>query len=113
MTEAMTTAYVTVPRADASELAQRLVDERLAACVNLVPCESVYRWDGAVHEDEESILLAKTVAERYDDLRAAVVEWHPHDVPCVERFDAADAHDPFAAWCVSTVEGGDAGTGGA
>jgi periplasmic divalent cation tolerance protein len=103
MTETMTTAYVTAPRTDADELARRLVDERLAACVNVVPCDSVYRWDDEVHGDKESILLAKTVEKRYDDLRAAMVEWHPHDVPCVERFDAADAHDPFATWCVSAV----------
>ncbi|MFB6101275.1 MAG: divalent-cation tolerance protein CutA [Haloplanus sp.] len=97
------TAYVTAPREDAADLARRLVDERLAACVNLVPCSSVYRWDDAVHEDEESILLAKTTAERYDDLAARIAEWHPHDVPCVERVDVTDAHDPFAAWCADAV----------
>lgn len=99
------TVYVTVPRGGADDLARRLVDERLAACVNVVPCESVYRWDDEVHEDAESILLAKTTAERYATLRDRVVEWHPHDVPCVERVDAADARDPFAAWCESVVDG--------
>jgi periplasmic divalent cation tolerance protein len=103
MSEDLSTAYVTVPTEAASDLARRLVEERLAACVNVVPCTSVYRWDGAVHEDEESILLAKTPEKRYADLRARVVEWHPHDVPCIERFDADDAHDPFAAWCASAV----------
>ncbi|WP_343218119.1 divalent-cation tolerance protein CutA [Haloplanus sp.] len=104
MTETMTTAYVTAPQAAADGLARRLVDERLAACVNVVPCDSVYRWGDEIHEDEESILLAKTAEDRYDDLRAAMIEWHPHDVPCIERFDAADAHDPFASWCVSAVQ---------
>jgi len=102
-TGAPVTAYVTAPRAAAPDLADRLVDARLAACVNVVPCTSTYRWDDAVHEDEESILLAKTTADRYPDLVDRVVEWHPHDVPCVERIDAADAHDPFVAWCDDAV----------
>jgi periplasmic divalent cation tolerance protein len=100
----MPTAYVTAPREAAADLARRLVDERLAACVNVVPCDSVYRWEDAVHEDEEAVLLAKTTAERYPDLADRVVEWHPYDVPCVERIEVADAHDPFAAWCADAVE---------
>jgi len=99
----MSTAYITAPPADAKTLARRLVDERLAACVNVVPCTSVYRWDGAVETDDEMILLAKTTDDRYDDLVAHVVEWHPYDVPCVERIDTTDTHDPFAAWCADAV----------
>jgi len=98
------TAYVTAPRDAAPDLARRLVDARLAACVNVVDCISTYRWDGAVHENDESILLAKTTADRYAELVDRVVEWHPHDVPCIERFDTSDAHGPFAAWCEDAVD---------
>jgi periplasmic divalent cation tolerance protein len=91
------------PRDAATDLARRLVDERLAACVNVADCTSTYRWDGAVHEDAEAILLAKTTDDRYDELAIRVVEWHPHDVPCVERIDTVDAHAPFAAWCAGAV----------
>jgi periplasmic divalent cation tolerance protein len=97
------TAYVTAPRGAAADLAERLVDERLAACVNVVDCTSTYRWDDAVHEDDEAILLAKTTAGRYPDLVERLVAWHPHDVPCVERIDAGDAYGPFAAWCAGAV----------
>jgi len=45
------TVYVTAPREAADNLARLLVDERLAACVNVVDCESTYRWDGEVHEE--------------------------------------------------------------
>jgi periplasmic divalent cation tolerance protein len=100
----MPTAYVTAPPDDAERLARLLVEERLAACVNVLPCTSVYRWDDAVHEAEEAVLLAKTTADRYPDLRARVVEAHPHDVPCVERIDVADIHGPFAEWCAAAVE---------
>lgn len=100
----MPTVYVTAPPGAAADLARTLVEDRLAACVNRVPCESVYRWEGAVHEDEEELLLAKTTAERYDDLVARVREAHPYDVPCIERFDEAVAEDPFAEWIAASVE---------
>jgi len=94
----MPTVYITAPRETAPELAQTLVEERLAACVNRVDCESTYRWEGDVHDDKETILLAKTTAERYDALRNRVLEEHPHDVPCIERFEEEDVLAAFAAW---------------
>ena len=100
----MPTAYVTAPPEAAERLARALVEERLAACVNRVPCESTYRWEGEVVDDEEVILLAKTAEGRAPDLVARVEELHPYDVPCIERFDAADAADPFAAWVASSVD---------
>ena len=98
----MPTAYVTAPPAPGRELAERLVDERLAACVNVLDCHSVYRWEDAVHDDEEVILLAKTTDDRYDDLVAFVLAEHPYDVPCIERFE--DAPIPaFAEWRADSV----------
>ncbi|SEO82415.1 divalent cation tolerance protein [Halogranum amylolyticum] len=94
----MVTAYVTAPPDEAERIARTLVEERLAACVNRVACESVYRWEGEIHDDEETLLLAKTTDERYDDLKRRVVELHPYDVPCVERFEERDVHEPFATW---------------
>lgn len=94
----MPTAYVTAPPDAAPTIAETLVDEQLAACVNQVSCQSVYRWDGAVHDDEEVILLAKTTADRYDALARRVLELHPHDVPCIERFEESHVLPAFAEW---------------
>jgi periplasmic divalent cation tolerance protein len=94
----MPTVYVTAPRAEAPSIASRLVDERLAACVNEVPCRSTYRWEGEVAEDEESILLAKTSEERYDALVDLIETIHPHEVPCIERFDEDDVLPAFGEW---------------
>lgn len=99
----MVTAYITAPPDAAADIAETLVDERLAACVNFLPCRSVYRWEGAIHDDEEVVLLAKTTAERYDDLAARVLAIHPYEVPCVERFED-DPIDAFAEWRRSVVE---------
>jgi len=94
----MPTVYITAPPEAAEDLARTLVEERLAACVNRLPCESVYRWEDEVHDDEEVLLLAKTTDAAYPALRDRVRELHPHDVPCIERFDEDDLLDSFASW---------------
>jgi periplasmic divalent cation tolerance protein len=101
----MPTAYVTAPPDMAEDLARTLVEERLVACVNRVACDSVYRWDGEVHADDEVILLAKTADERYPALVERIGELHPHDVPCIERFDEADLTDAFGEWVRASVQG--------
>ena len=83
----MPTILITAPPSAAPDLARLLVEERLAACVNRVECRSTYRWEGSVHEEAEEIILAKTESERVADLVAAVETEHPHDTPCIERFD--------------------------
>ncbi|MFB6308713.1 MAG: divalent-cation tolerance protein CutA [Haloarculaceae archaeon] len=99
----MPTVYVTAPRADAAEIGETLVEERLAACVNAVDCASTYRWDGEVHRDDETILLIKTTDERYPDLVERIEALHPYDVPCIERFDEDDESDAFADWREESV----------
>jgi periplasmic divalent cation tolerance protein len=69
-------------RAAAEQLAALLIEQRLAACVNiLAPCRSVYRWKGAVQHDEEHPMLIKTTAERYPALEKALREGHPYELP--------------------------------
>ena len=69
-------------RAAAERLAGALIEQRLAACINiLAPCRSVYRWKGAVQHDEEHPLLIKTSAERYPELEAAIRGGHPYELP--------------------------------
>ena len=69
-------------RAAAEKLAEVLIAERLAACVNiLAPCRSVYRWKGAVQHDEEHPMLIKTTAERYPALEQALRAAHPYELP--------------------------------
>ena len=94
----MPTVYVTAPPDAAEGLAEQLVEERLAACVNAVSCDSVFRWDGEVIHEQEVILLVKTTDETYDDLRARIEAIHPYDVPCIERFEETDVLDSFAEW---------------
>jgi len=69
-------------RAAAEKLAAALIEQRVAACVNLLaPCRSVYRWQGAVQHDEEHPVLIKTTAERYAALETAIRAVHPYELP--------------------------------
>ena len=69
-------------RAAAESLAEALITERLAACVNiLAPCRSVYRWQGSVQHDDEHPVLIKTTEERYAALEQAIRTRHPYELP--------------------------------
>ena len=69
-------------RAAADKLADALVADGLAACVNILsPCRSVYRWKGEVQHDEEFPLLIKTTRERYAALEQAIRAGHPYELP--------------------------------
>ena len=66
----------------ARHIARTLVEERLAACVNILPaCRSVYRWQGELEEDSELPLLIKTTEEAYPALQHRLVVLHPYEVP--------------------------------
>ncbi len=69
-------------RASAERIAELLVAQRLAACVNVLsPCRSVYRWKGELQREEEHPLLIKTTAERYPAVEAAIRAAHPYELP--------------------------------
>ena len=83
----------------AERLARALVEERLAACVNVVPgVRSFYRWEGAVQEDGELLLVAKTRADRGAALAARLKELHPYDLPEVLELPAVGGSEPYLDW---------------
>jgi periplasmic divalent cation tolerance protein len=99
---------VTAPDAEvAKTLARALVDERLCACVNLVPAiTSVYRWEGEVQEDNEALLIIKTTDASVDALRARVEALHPYDVPEVIALDVTAGAEAYLGWVRKEVLGG-------
>lgn len=69
-------------RASAEKLAARLIEQRLAACVNLLAaCTSVYRWQDGIQRDEEQPVLIKTTRDRYAEVEAAIRSAHPYELP--------------------------------
>ena len=93
-------ALVTAPDTETGErIARALVEERLAACVNLVPgLRSIYRWEGAVEEASEVLLVVKTRADRAAALERRLLALHPYDVPELLRFPARGGSAPYLRW---------------
>lgn len=90
----------TLPDRDtAVKLAQRLVQSRLAACVNILSgCTSVYRWKGTIEQADEIPVLIKTRAARYDELEAAIRGLHPYEVPEVIAVPLARGLSDYLEW---------------
>lgn len=85
--------------ADAVTFAHRLVEARLAACVNLLAgMESVYRWEGAVERERERQLVIKTTRGRIVALWERVRELHPYDVPEFIVLPIVDGNDAYLRW---------------
>lgn len=91
--------FVSIPREEAKTFAKKLVEERLAACVNIVPkMESYYWWDGKVLEDSESLLLIKTTAARFGDLQQYVMDRHPYDLPEIVALPITEGLPDYLKW---------------
>jgi len=85
---------------------RRLVDERLVACGTLLPGGvSIYRWEGAVTEESEVVVLLKTDAGKWDALCAAVRERHPYEVPELLALTVGRGLQPYLAWLAGEVVG--------
>ena len=90
----------------ASALAKLLVDRELAACAQILPItQSVYRWKGEVCIDQEVLLLIKTTGELKDEVRKAVEENHPYEVPEFVVIEAAEVSERYGEWLRGNVRG--------
>ena len=90
---------------DVAALARELVEQRLAACVNVIPrIESIYRWQGRIETDAEQLLLIKTTRERVDALRSALFARHPYEVPEFVVIQMDDVAGPWREWLIESVE---------
>ncbi len=95
----------TVPSEEVGkQLARELVDGRLAACVNILPATSVYRWEGEVREDDEHMLVIKTRRTYIDDIRDLFDEKHPYDLPELISLEVEDGSAAYLNWIRSETE---------
>jgi periplasmic divalent cation tolerance protein len=96
---------VTAPgRAEAERIAQTLVDERLAACVNIIGgVRSIYRWQEAVESADEVLLLIKTRHEAVDPVCKRVHELHSYQVPEFLVLSVEGGSEAYLAWLIANV----------
>ena len=88
----------------AAEIARILVEERLAACVNILPAvRSIYRWKNEIEDETETLAIAKTTADRAEALHGRLLALHPYDVPEVIALPVSGGHAPYLAWVAGSV----------
>ncbi len=92
--------YMTAPsKEEAERICSALIEERLAACANILPgASSVYWWEGKVETANEAVCILKTTAAVYHELERRAVELHPYKVPCVVALKLENGHAPFLEW---------------
>lgn len=96
--------------ATARMLGRTLVDERLAACVQVLPgVESLYRWNGAVESAAEILLILKTTRARFDALQARLVALHPYEVPELVALPAVAGLPAYLHWVAESTRADDDG----
>lgn len=89
---------------DALRLANQLVEERLAACVNILPgIRSIYRWKDQVESEPEILLIIKTTQHRFDELRNRIVALHPYDTPEIIALPVVAGLEKYLTWLQGQV----------
>ncbi len=90
---------------EARKIARHLVENRLAACVNIVPqVESIYRWEGKVDSSREWLLLVKTSQERFPAVREAIRELHSYELPECVVINIEDGSSNYLDWLADSVQ---------
>lgn len=97
--------YITASDEDeARKIGKTLVAERLAACVNIHPIQSIYRWEGEVEEAGEAAMLVKTRAALVDKVIKRVKELHSYEVPCIVSLSIDKGYPDYLKWIEESTE---------
>ncbi len=93
-------AFVTTnTEKEATSIAQKLVEEKLAACVNILPnIRSVYEWEGEIHDEQEHLLVIKSLKSKTDKLKEFIEKHHSYEVPEFMVVDINDALPDYLQW---------------
>jgi len=96
--------YVTAPNEEeARKMGKILVEERLAACVNIFPVFSIYRWEG-IQEEKEVAMIVKTTGERVRQAMRRIKELHSYSVPCICVFNIERGNPEYLKWIEESVK---------
>ncbi len=90
-------------KSEAERIARLVVDERLAACVSILPVFSVYRWQEKTHAEEEQMLLIKTRGELTEKLMTRIKELHSYELPEIITLAAADCERNYLGWLLNNT----------
>lgn len=104
MTGLVSVYAVFADEGEADRIARAVVEERLAACANILgACRSIYRWQGKVEEADEVAAIFKSRADRADALVARIAALHSYDVPAIAVWPISETPTAYAAWVAEAV----------
>jgi periplasmic divalent cation tolerance protein len=97
--------YITAANLEESrKIGKTLVDERLAACVNFFPIQSIFRWKEKIDEANEFGMIVKTKSTKIKEIEQRVKELHSYEIPCVVSFRMDEGSDDYFKWIEESVE---------
>lgn len=105
MNDHLVVLVTTESEAQARRIARRLLQNKLAACVNFMPISSMFLWQGAIQEEEEVLMIIKTRTETFDALMSAVKAAHSYDVPEIIGLPVALGSRQYLKWIDDEVSG--------
>ena len=100
MSSSILIVFTTVfDNSEAEKLAQKIVENRLAACVQILPpMRSIYLWENEVRSDSENLILIKTLSEKFDELEKFIKANHSYDVPEIVAVESKRFSDTYFNW---------------
>ncbi len=89
---------------EAKRIGRKLIQERLAACANVFPIDSIYRWKNNIEETQEFGIIVKTKSKKVAEIEKRVKELHSYEVPCVISFRIDEGSEDYIRWIDESVE---------
>ena len=97
--------YMTCESLDeARKIARHLLEKKLIACANIFPVRSLFWWEGKIEECNEFVMIVKTKAEKFKELREEVKKIHSYSIPCICSFVVEEGNRDFLNWIEKSIE---------
>ncbi len=97
--------YITCESLDeARRIARHLLEKKLIACANIFPIRSLFWWKGKIEECNEFVMIVKTKAEKFKELREEVKKIHSYSIPCICSFVIEEGNREFLDWIEKSIE---------
>ncbi|HLD19461.1 MAG TPA: divalent-cation tolerance protein CutA [Candidatus Nanoarchaeia archaeon] len=101
----MMMVYVTCKNfSEAGKISKRLLEKRLIACANIFPVKSLYAWKGKIVQENEHVIIMKTLRQKFSKIKAEILKMHSYDVPCIVGYEMKAGHADYLKWLRKTVK---------